>query len=92
MPVCHNQLSKDLQPSEALANFRWIGPVPEKLRDLTWIEELLIARVHVCGSIIRLDQRNNPSSFFWNQRTCHLSPSRHYSFHRPSSDVPSFSL
>ena len=61
---CHNQLSKDRQPSEALANFRWIGSVPEELRDLTWIEELLIARVHVCGSIIRLDQRNNPSSFF----------------------------
>src|SRR5436190_8180543 len=62
--VCHNQLSKDHQPSEALANFRWVGPVPEELRDLTWIEELLIARVHVCGSIVRLGQRNNPSSFF----------------------------
>jgi len=61
---CHNQLSKDCQPSEALANFRWVGPVPEELRDLTWIEELLIARVHVCGSIVRLGQRNNPSSFF----------------------------
>ena len=62
--ICHNQLSKDHQPAEALANFRWIGPVPEELRDLTWIEELLIARVHVCGSIVRLGQRNNPSSFF----------------------------
>jgi len=62
--VCHNQLSKDHQPSEALANFRWVGPVPEELRDLTWIEELLIARVHVCGSIVRLGQRNNASSFF----------------------------
>ena len=57
--VCHNQLSKGYQPSEALANFRWIGPVPEEIRDLTWIEQLLIARVHVCGSIIRLGQRNN---------------------------------
>ena len=57
--ICHNQLSKAHQPSEALANFRWIGPVPEELRDLTWIEQLLIARVHVCGSIIRLGQRNN---------------------------------
>jgi len=61
---CHNQFSKDCQPSEALANFRWVGPVPEELRDLTWIEELLVARVHVCGSIVRLGQRNNPSSFF----------------------------
>src|SRR5436190_3488752 len=62
--VCHNQLSKDHQPSKALANFRWVAPVPEELRDLTWIEELLIARVHVCGSIVRLGQRNNASSFF----------------------------
>jgi len=62
--ICHNQLSKDHQPSEALANFRWVGPIPEELQDLTWIEELLIARVHVCGSIVRLGQRNNPSSFF----------------------------
>ena len=42
---CHNQLSKDHQPSKALANFHWVRPVPEELRDLTWIEELLIARV-----------------------------------------------
>src|SRR5204863_9459076 len=62
--VCHNQLSKDHQPSKALANFQWVGPVPEELQGLTWIEELLIARVHVCGSIVRLGQRNNPSLFF----------------------------
>ena len=61
---CHNQLSKDHQPSKALANFHWVRPVPEELRDLTWIEELLIARVHVCGSIVCLGQRNNASSFF----------------------------
>src|SRR5437762_2395463 len=61
---CHIQLSKDHQPSKALANFHWVGPVPEELQDLTWIEELLIAQVHVCGSIVRLGQRNNPSSFF----------------------------
>src|SRR5438477_2569782 len=60
--VCHSQLSKDRQPSEALANFQWVGPVPEELQNLTWIEELLIARVHVCGNIVRLGQRNNPSS------------------------------
>ena len=53
---CHIQLSKDHLPSEALANFQWVGPVPEELQDLTWIEELLITRVHVCGSIVRLGQ------------------------------------
>ena len=56
---CHNQLLKNRIHIEALANFRWIGPVPEELRGLTWIEELLISRAHVCGSIIRLGQRNN---------------------------------
>ena len=25
---CHTRLSKDCQPSESLANFRWVGPVP----------------------------------------------------------------
>ena len=54
--VCHNQLSKDHQPCEALANFRWLGPVPEELQNLTWIEELLIARVYVCSNIVRLGQ------------------------------------
>jgi len=61
---CHNQLSKDHQPSKALVNFHWVRPVPEELRDFTWIEELLIAQVHVCGSIVHLGQHNNPSSFF----------------------------
>ena len=61
---CHDQLSKEHQPSESVANFLWIGPVPKELLDLTWIEELLIARIHVCGSIVRLGQRHNTSSFF----------------------------
>ena len=41
--VCHHQFSKGHQPSEARANFRWIGPIPKELQDLTSIEELLIA-------------------------------------------------
>src|SRR5436190_17501766 len=49
---------KHLQISDGLDLFQ------EELQDLTWIEELLITRVHVCGSIVRLGQRNNPSSFF----------------------------
>ena len=35
------------RPAESLANFRWVGPVPHELKELTWIEELLIARAHV---------------------------------------------
>jgi hypothetical protein len=62
---CHSQLSRDHQPRESLANFRFVRPtVPEELRGLTWIEELLIGRVHVNGRICRLGERHNPSSFF----------------------------
>ena len=32
---CHSSLSHGFLPVEALANFRWIGPVPEELKDLT---------------------------------------------------------
>ena len=52
---CHNQLLKGRQPTESLANFRWVGPVPEELHGLNWIEELLISRAYVFGSIVRLN-------------------------------------
>jgi uncharacterized protein YlaI len=62
---CHSRLSKDQQPRESLANFRFVRPtVPEELQGLTWIEELLIARVHVNGRICRLGERHNASSSF----------------------------
>ena len=32
---CYSSLSTGILPTEALANFRWIGPVPEELKDLT---------------------------------------------------------
>ena len=45
--VCHScqkSLQAEVLPPESLANYRWIGPVPPELQDLTWMEELLIAR------------------------------------------------
>jgi hypothetical protein len=54
---CHSCLSDGSLPSEALANFRWVGPVPEELKDLTWVEEALIARSHLFGRIFRLEER-----------------------------------
>ena len=60
---CYNQLCKGRLPVEALANSRWLGDVPKPLQGLTWIEELLISRARVCGSIIRLGQRNNPTAY-----------------------------
>jgi hypothetical protein len=52
-------LSKRL--AESLANFRWVGPMPDELKDLTWIEELLIARAHFVGRVVRLQARNQAS-------------------------------
>src|SRR5947207_10678050 len=69
MYVTINSL-KIISPLEALANFRWIGPVPEELQDLTWIKELLIAQVHVCGSICSSRPTKQPVFIFWHQMTC----------------------
>ena len=56
---CHSCLSDSSLPAEALANFRWIGPMPDELKDLTWVEEALIARSHLFGRIFRLEERKN---------------------------------
>jgi hypothetical protein len=56
---CYSHLSSGFLPVEALANFRWIGPIPGELEGLTWAEEALIARSHVFGRIFRLEQRRN---------------------------------
>jgi len=61
---CYNQLSKHHQPADSLANFWWLGDVLEELQGLTWIEELLISRAHVCGNIVHLGQQNNPNTYF----------------------------
>ena len=51
------------RPAESLANFRWVGPMPNELKDLTWIEKLLIARAHVVGRVVRLQARNQAPDF-----------------------------
>jgi len=61
---CHSSLSHGFLPVEALANFRWVGPVPEELKDLTWVEEALVARSHLFGKIFRLEQRKNGQSTY----------------------------
>jgi hypothetical protein len=48
---------------ESLANFRWVGPVPDELKDLTWIEELLVPHAHVVGRVVRLQAQNQASYF-----------------------------
>jgi hypothetical protein len=61
--TCHPSVMLGKRPPESLANFRWVGPVPDELKDLTWIEELLVARAHVVGRVVRLQARNQASYF-----------------------------
>jgi hypothetical protein len=61
--ACQRGLRADLLPPESLANYRWLGPVPSQLQDLTWMEELLIAHAHLTGRIVRLQNRNSTSHF-----------------------------
>ena len=60
---CYNAIQHNFQPPESLANFRWIGPLPKELEELNWLEEILIARAHCIGRIVRLQERKE-SSFF----------------------------
>src|SRR5579859_7919451 len=60
---CQKSLKAEVLLPESLANYRWIGPVPLELQDLTWMEELLIARAHLTGHIVRLQNRNSTSHF-----------------------------
>jgi hypothetical protein len=61
--ACQISLQKGIQPSQSLANYRWVGQVPSQLQNLTWIEELLIVHAHLTGCIIRLQNRNANSYF-----------------------------
>ena len=52
--TCHLSIMLGKRLPESLANFRMVGPMPDELKDLMWIEELLIARAHVVGRVVRL--------------------------------------
>jgi hypothetical protein len=41
-------------PTLALANGLWIGEIPDELQDLTYAEQLLIARVHHNRCIVKV--------------------------------------
>jgi hypothetical protein len=55
--TCHAKLDDDEMPVEALANFRWIDPLPPELSDLTWIEQIVIARGYMIGRVVQLQNR-----------------------------------
>ena len=56
---CHNYLSGESLPIDVLANFHWIRLVPGELKDLTWVEEALLARSHLCGGVFQLEERKH---------------------------------
>jgi hypothetical protein len=60
---CYSELQNHHRPVRSLSNFRWVGPLPKELQDLTWLEEQLIARSHLIGNIVRLSARNASSYF-----------------------------
>lgn len=60
---CHRHLTDKKTPRDSLANYRWMGNVPDELKDLNWIEESLVSRAHLIGKIVRLQNRNVTSYF-----------------------------
>jgi hypothetical protein len=47
-------LEKKKMPNLALANDLWVGKIPDELKDLTYAEQLLIARVHHDRCIVKV--------------------------------------
>jgi hypothetical protein len=60
---CYRSIAAAQTPDASLSNYRWMGDPPEELRDLNWLEELLIARAHLVGRIVRLEERTATSYF-----------------------------
>jgi hypothetical protein len=53
-PVCVESLDKKKMPTLALANGLWIGDIPAELQDLTYAEQLLIAKVRHNRCIVKV--------------------------------------
>src|SRR5882762_11199025 len=53
-PICVEFLDKEKMPTLALANSLWVGEIPDELQDLTYAEQLLIARVHHNRCIVKV--------------------------------------
>jgi Helitron helicase-like domain at N-terminus/PIF1-like helicase len=51
---CRHHVRNGKVPRNALANGLWLGPIPEELACLGFIEKLLVARVHINSCFIRV--------------------------------------
>jgi hypothetical protein len=56
--VCHSSLKNNKLPPLSLASKLFLGPVPDELKDLTVIEEAMIARCLSKGWIVQLREEN----------------------------------
>ena len=52
--VCMESLEKEKMPVFALANGLWVGEIPDELQNLTYAEQLLIARVRHNRCIVKV--------------------------------------
>ena len=43
--LCYQSVSKGKLPQMALENGKWLGKIPSQLQDLSYAEQLLIARI-----------------------------------------------
>jgi len=55
---CHSALKPDKIPPLSLANGTFLGPIPDELKDLTVIEEAMIARCWAKCWIVQLKEEN----------------------------------
>lgn len=53
---CLRSLQRNVMPKHALANRLYLGAVPEELKDLTMVEESLIARARAKSWIVKLQE------------------------------------
>ena len=58
-PSCRSALSRNKLPRFSLANLNVIGPVPPELKDLTLVEELIVACCRAKLCIVKLQDHRN---------------------------------
>jgi hypothetical protein len=52
--LCYKSLAKEKIPKMALANGKWLGTIPEQLKNLSYAEQLLVARIRHNRCIVKV--------------------------------------
>lgn len=66
--ICMNSLRRRSVPKHALANKLYVGPVPKELKELTMVEESMIARARSKSWIVKLQERDSDTPSPTSQR------------------------